>query len=85
MSQILEIESVVPVVVHYNKQHNIDPTIPPWVVKVKGQTYYVEHFEVSKDVGFSSKETPDNEHTKAALKFRSKLIIDADNCAKLFV
>lgn len=71
--------------VHYNKQHNIDQTIPPWVVKVKGQTYYVEHFEVDKGVGFSSKETPDSDHTKAALKFKSKLIIDADNAARLFV
>ena len=82
---MLNIQDVVPVVVHYNKQHNVDPTIPPWVVKVKGQTYYVNHFEVDKVIGFSSKETADNEHTKASLKFKSKLIIDADNVAKLFV
>lgn len=55
------------------------------MVKVKGQTYYVNHFEVSPGIGFSSKESPDNEHTKAALKFKSKLIIDANNEALLFV
>lgn len=85
MSQILQIDYIVPIVVHYNKQHNIDQSIPPWVVKVKGQTYYVNHFEVSPGIGFSSKESPDNEHTKAALKFKSKLVIDADNTANLFI
>lgn len=85
MSQILSIDDVVNIVIHYNKQHNIDPTIPPWVVKVKGVTYYVNHFEVKPNVGFKSKETPDNEHTKASLKFKSKLIIDANNEALLFV
>lgn len=74
--------------VHYNRVHNTDQTIPPWVVKVKGQTYYVHHFEVAKNVGFSSKETPDSEHTKASLKFKSKLHIlqdEQDVVAHLFI
>ena len=60
---------------HYNKKHNEDINIPPWVVKCKGQTYYVHHIDVDKGVGFSTKETPDSEHTKAALKFKGKLRI----------
>jgi hypothetical protein len=60
-------------VIHYNKFHNTDQTIPPWVVKVKGESYYVWHFTVEPEVGFSSKETPDNPHTKAALKFKGNL------------
>ncbi|VDM10415.1 unnamed protein product [Wuchereria bancrofti] len=39
-----------------------DPTIPQWVIKTKGQTFYVNHLE--SNVGFSTKETPDNPHTK---------------------
>ena len=34
-----------------------------WVIKTKGQTYYVHHVEVDKGVGFSTKETPDNPST----------------------
>jgi hypothetical protein len=61
------------IVFHYNKAHNADTTIPPWIIKHKGQTYYVHHLD--SKVGFSTKETPDNEHTKAALMFRGKLSI----------
>lgn len=61
------------VVFHYNKLHNSDQSIPPWVIKHKGQTYYVHHLD--SKVGFSTKETPDNEHTKASLMFRGKLSI----------
>lgn len=61
---------------HYNKAHNADQSIPPWVVKAKGQTFYVHHIDVDKGVGFSTKESPDSEHTKASLKFKGKLRID---------
>lgn len=61
------------VVFHYNKAHNQDQTIPCWIVKHKGQTYYVNHLDSS--VGFTTKETPDNEHTKGALQFKGKLTI----------
>lgn len=59
------------VVFHYNKAHNQDPSIPPWVVKAKGQTYYVNH--LVSEVGFTTKETPDNDHTKGSLMFRGQL------------
>jgi hypothetical protein len=61
------------IVFHYNKAHNQDPTIPTWIVKHKGQTYYVNHME--SKVGFSTKETPDNQHTKGSIQFRGILSI----------
>lgn len=62
---------------HYNKKHNEDSIIPQWVIKVKGQTFYINHLQ--SNVGFNTKETPDNPHTKGALQFKGKLeIIDED-------
>lgn len=67
-------------VFHFNKKHLEDPTIPMWVVKAKGKTYYVDH--VRSTVPFSTKETPDNSHTKGAIKFKDVLIeIDDGNVA----
>jgi hypothetical protein len=44
-----------------------------WVIKVKGQTHYVTHVEVQPSVGFSTKETPDNPHTKGSIKLKGNL------------
>lgn len=67
-------------VFHFNKKHLEDPTIPMWVVKAKGKTYYVDH--VRSTVPFSTKETPDNSHTKGAIKFKDVLVeIDDSNVA----
>lgn len=53
-----------------------------WVVKAKGQTHYVEH--IICEVGWSTKETPDNPHTKGSLKIRKcNLTIDADGIATI--
>ncbi len=68
--------------IHYNKAHNQDQGIPPWVVKVKGETYYVWHFTVEPGVGFSSKETSENPHTKASIKMRGNIKF-VENEAKL--
>lgn len=55
-----------------------------WVVKTKGKTYYVDHVEA--DIPWSTKETPDNEHTKGSIKFKNCLCtIDENNCATLSV
>ena len=62
-----------PIVFHYNKAHNQDETIPPWIVKHKGQSHYVHHLD--SKTGFSTKETPDNLHTKGSLKFKGDLKI----------
>jgi len=39
-----------------------------WVLKTKGKTYYVNHVEA--DCKWSTKETPDNDHTKGSIKFK---------------
>ena len=68
------------VVFHFNKKHLEDPTIPMWVLKCKGRSYYVNH--VDCNMPWSTKETPDNSHTKGSLKFKNCLIrIDQDNNA----
>jgi hypothetical protein len=63
------------IIMHFNKMHLQDPSIPMWVIKVKGSTYYVDHVDVESGVGFSTKETPDNPHTKGSLKFKGKIEI----------
>jgi hypothetical protein len=51
-----------------------------WVLKMRGETFYVHHVECS--VPWSTKETPDNAHTKGAIKVKSCLVtIGDDNCA----
>lgn len=65
------------IVFHFNKMHLQDSSIPMWVIKVKGQTYYVHHLESL--VGFSTKETPDNPHTKGSLKFKGNIQIKLIN------
>jgi hypothetical protein len=67
---------------HFNKKHLEDPSIPMWVVRAKGKSYYVNH--VTADLPWSTKETPDNSHTKGTIKFKDvHLRIDQDNCAVL--
>ena len=70
------------VVFHFNKKHLEDQTIPMWVLKARGETYYVNHVDCS--VPWSTKETPDNPHTKGSLKVKDcLLLIDEDNNASL--
>jgi hypothetical protein len=70
------------VVFHFNKKHLEDSSIPMWVVKTQGKTYYVNHVECT--VPWSTKETPSNSHTKGAIKIKKvKLIIDHNNTATL--
>lgn len=67
---------------HFNKKHLEDSTIPMWVLKTHGETFYVDH--VDAQMPWSTKETPDNSHTKGSLKFKEALlVIDDDNCATL--
>ena len=70
------------VVFHFNKKHLEDPTIPMWVLKTKGKTYYVAHVECN--MSWSTKETPDNPHTKGSFKFKDcHLTIDENNEATI--
>ena len=67
---------------HFNKKHLEDPTIPMWVIKAQGETYYVEHVECK--VPWSTKETPNNSHTKGSIKIKRCLItIDDENVATI--
>ena len=59
-----------------------DETIPMWVLKFHGETYYVNH--VDAQLHWSTKETPDNSHTKGSLKFKNALVsINEQNEATL--
>jgi hypothetical protein len=70
------------VVFHFNKGHLTDPTIPMWVAKCRGKTYYINHMEC--DMPWSTKETPDNPSTKGSFKFKDCLLtIDDENSASL--
>lgn len=69
-------------VFHFNKKHLEDSTIPMWVIKAKGETYYVNH--VDSSIPWSTKETPDNPHTKGSLKFKHCYCsIDDNNIATI--
>ncbi len=62
---------------YFNKGHLEFPFLPMWIVKTKGMTFYVEHVEAT--VAWSTKETPDNTHTKGAIRLRNcSLSIDMD-------
>jgi hypothetical protein len=50
-----------------------------WVVKCRGDTHYVYHVDVSPGIGFSTKETPNNSHTKGSIKFKGRLSIGVEN------
>ena len=70
------------VIFHFNKKHLEDTTIPMWVLKTKGTAYYVNH--VDCQMPWSTKETPDNSHTKGSLKIKHCLLtIDDNNNATL--
>ena len=50
-----------------------------WVIKCRGDTYYVHHVDVSSGIGFSTKETPDNPSTKGSIKIKGQLTITEEN------
>ena len=69
-------------VFHFNKKHLEDQTIPMWVLKFHGETLYVNHVDCT--VPWSTKETPDNSHTKGSIKVKNALLrINDDNEATI--
>jgi len=53
-----------------------------WVLKFHGETLYVNHVDCT--IPWSTKETPDNSHTKGSIKVKDCLLqIDGDNNARL--
>lgn len=70
------------VVFHFNKKHLEDQTVPMWVLKTAGETFYVNHVDCT--MPWSTKETSDNPHTKGSIKVKDVLMrIDEDNNATL--
>lgn len=65
------------IIFHFNKKHNEDTSIPPWVIKTVGKTFYVHHFESL--VGFKTKETPDNPATKGSIYMKGRIKITKKN------
>lgn len=77
---MLNIDKKTEIIFHFNKMSLQDTNIPMWVIKAKGETYYVNHVDMDAGVGFSTKETPDNPSTKGSIKFKGKLsITEKDN------
>lgn len=69
---------------HFNKASITDPSVPSWVLKAKGKTYYVKH--VTANAPWSTKETPDNPSTKGSIKFKDvDIVIDDEQCAEIVV
>lgn len=60
------------VVFHFNKKHLEDQTVPMWVLKTHGESFYVHH--VNCELPWSTKETPDNSHTKGSIKVKDCLL-----------
>ncbi len=75
------------IIFHFNKANLTDPTIPMWTIKHRGQTYYVNHVTMEPGVGFKTKETPDNPHTKGSLQFKGRLKIwqEEDNSIQALI
>lgn len=70
------------IVFHFNKKFLEDPSIPMWIIKAKGESYYVNH--VACEVSWTTKETSENSHTKGSIKVKDVLLtIDDDNCASI--
>jgi len=69
------------IIFHFNKKYLEDNTIPMWIIKSKGETFYVHH--LVSTIGFSTKETPENPHTKGSLKFKGKLKIESNEKGEL--
>lgn len=80
---MLKIDKRSEIIFHFNKMHLQDANIPMWVIKAKGETYYVDHVDMESGIGFSTKETPDNPSTKGSIKFKGKLEI-INNIARIY-
>ena len=72
----MQTEKKCEIIFHFNKKHLEDPLIPMWVIKCRGDTYYVHHVDVSPGVGFSTKETPNNPHTTGSIKIKGYLTLE---------
>ncbi len=82
MGDTTQLQNCKEVIFHFNTGFIKDPTIPMWVIKTKGQTYYVNHVDAS--VPWSTKETPDNASTKGSIKFKNCNLEIIDGNARIY-
>lgn len=67
---------------HFNKKHLEHDFVPMWIVKAKGQSFYVHHVESRAQ--WTTRETPDHPATKGAIRFKScNVSISADGVATI--
>lgn len=67
---------------HFNKKHLEYPNIPMWVLKAKGQTFYINH--INANCPWTTKENPDHPSTKGLIRFRNcDLLIDKEGTATI--
>lgn len=68
---------------HFNKGSIEFPQLPSWVIKAKGQSFYVHHVDFSEAQG-TTRETPDHPSTKGSIRFRRcSLTLSPDGTAKI--
>lgn len=71
------------VVFHFNKGWLFNKTIPMWVVRARGETFYVYHVDTD-GVKWSTKEAPDHPSTQGSIKFKNvSLYIDESATATI--
>lgn len=72
-----ELQNCKEAVFHFNKASLTNPSVPPWVIKAKGETHYVKH--VVCNAPWTTKETPDSPHTKGSIKIKDiDIVIEND-------
>lgn len=54
---------------HFNKKHLEFSWVPMWVVKTKGQSYYVNHVDATAP--WTTRENPDHASTKGSIRVRN--------------
>lgn len=61
----------------FNKKSLEDNSIPPWILKTRGESWYVSH--VTCHMPWSTKHTPGNSHTQGAIKIKNAYIEISDS------
>lgn len=78
------IENARNIVFHFNKKHLEFPdVVPMWVIKVKGQSFYVTHVDCA--VPWTTKETPDHKSTKGSIRVpKGSIRFNSDGSCEIY-
>lgn len=77
------VESARNIEFHFNKKHLEIPELPMWVLKAKGETFYVHHVDFNLNI--STRENPDHASTKGSIRIKKGNIkIDKDLKAEIY-